>query len=63
MDHSTQGFLIGISLIFLFFFAITMTLNFISIWARNKLNKILEEKNPGACKPICVNAHYVTGSF
>lgn len=42
MEHSTEGLLIGISLILLLFFAIGITLKFIRGWAQRELDKVRE---------------------
>lgn len=42
MEHSTEGLLIGISLILLLFFMIGMTLKLIRGWAQRELDKARE---------------------
>lgn len=44
MEHSTEGLLIGISLILLFFFMIGMTLKLIRGWAQRELDKLSGKK-------------------
>lgn len=44
MEHSTEGLLIGISLILLLFFTIGMTLKFIRGWVQRQLDKARAEK-------------------
>lgn len=40
MEHSTEGLLIGVSLILLLFFMIGMTLKLIRCWAQRELDTI-----------------------
>lgn len=44
MEHSTEGLLIGVSLILLFFFTIGMTLKLIRGWAQRELDTIRAEE-------------------